>query len=54
MTKKIFVTIFIVSLLSMNSCSQDKELPELKTVKQVDLKRYSGIWYEIAKIPNLK
>ena len=52
MTKKIFVTIFIVSLLSMNSCSQDKELPELKTVKQVDLKRYSGIWYEIAKIPN--
>ena len=32
--------------------SQDKELPPLKTVKQVDLNKYVGLWYEIAKIPN--
>lgn len=29
--------------------AQDKPL---QTVKQVDLKRYTGLWYEIAKIPN--
>jgi apolipoprotein D and lipocalin family protein len=52
MLEKIIVTIFIVSLLSMNNFSQDKELPGLKTVKQVDLKKYAGLWYEIAKIPN--
>jgi apolipoprotein D and lipocalin family protein len=25
---------------------------ELKTVKYVDLKKYVGLWYEVAKIPN--
>lgn len=25
---------------------------ELKTVNSVDLKKYAGLWYEIAKIPN--
>ncbi|MCW8960410.1 MAG: lipocalin family protein [Ignavibacteriaceae bacterium] len=32
--------------------SQDKELPKLQTVNQVDLNKYIGLWYEIAKIPN--
>jgi apolipoprotein D and lipocalin family protein len=35
-----------------NVFSQDKTLPQLVTVKQVDLKKYVGLWYEIAKIPN--
>jgi apolipoprotein D and lipocalin family protein len=25
---------------------------DMETVKQVDLERYAGLWYEIAKIPN--
>ena len=39
-------------LLSLNIISQDKDLPQLVTVKQVELKKYVGLWYEIAKIPN--
>ena len=27
-------------------------MPPLKTVSQVDLNKYVGLWYEIAKIPN--
>lgn len=27
-------------------------LPELITVEHVDLKRYTGLWHEIAKLPN--
>lgn len=51
LTKTILIMILI--LFSIHSVfAQNKELPELKTVKQVDLKRYAGLWYEIAKIPN--
>ena len=32
--------------------SQNKNLPQLKTVEQVDLDKYIGLWYEVAKIPN--
>ena len=39
-------------LLSLNIISQDKDLPQLVTVKQVELKKYVGLWYEIAKIQN--
>ena len=39
-------------LLCLNIISQDKDLPQLVTVKQVELKKYVGLWYEIAKIPN--
>jgi len=39
-------------IFHLNIFSQDKELPQLVTVKQVDLKKYAGLWYEIAKIPN--
>lgn len=27
-------------------------MPDLKTVPKVDLQRYSGAWYEIARLPN--
>jgi apolipoprotein D and lipocalin family protein len=32
--------------------AQDKKSSQPQTVKSVDLKRYVGTWYEIAKIPN--
>jgi apolipoprotein D and lipocalin family protein len=48
------VFLIAVSVLILVSCasSQDKDLPPLKTVKYVDLNKYVGLWYEIAKIPN--
>jgi apolipoprotein D and lipocalin family protein len=36
-------------LITMVAFSQQKEL---KTVDYVDLKKYAGLWYEVAKIPN--
>lgn len=45
------ITISYMILLSCAS-SQDENLPQLKTVDQVDLNKYAGLWYEVAKIPN--
>jgi apolipoprotein D and lipocalin family protein len=42
----------LIIFLSACGSSQDKDLPQLVTVKQVDLNRYAGLWYELAKIPN--
>jgi len=50
-TKIISVMIFILYLAACSS-PQEKSLPDLVTVQQVDIKKYIGIWYEIAKIPN--
>ncbi len=36
-------------MLSFISCSPKKDLP---TVNKVDLQKYSGQWYEIARFPN--
>ena len=51
---KYLVFLIIISVLILVSCAspQDKDLPPLKTVNQVDLNKYIGLWYEIAKIPN--
>lgn len=48
------VTIVGFSIVFLNSCasSQDKDFPPLTTVEQVDLNKYIGLWYEVAKIPN--
>ena len=52
MKKKIISIINLVLLLTACSSPQEKNPPQLVTVKQVDLKKYIGLWYEIAKIPN--
>lgn len=39
----------IPMVITMNIFAQHKDL---KTVDYVDLKKYAGLWYEIAKIPN--
>ena len=46
----LLIILFVVSI--QNNFTQSEELPQLVTVKQVDLKKYVGLWYEIAKIPN--
>ena len=52
MKKKIISIINLALLLTACSSPQEKNPPQLVTVKQVDLKKYIGLWYEIAKIPN--
>jgi len=39
----------MLCLLLFFSCASNK-MPELKTVPKVDLSRYLGLWYEIARI----
>ena len=41
---------FLTALLFTSLIIAQQKTPE--TVKYVDLKKYVGLWYEIAKIPN--
>lgn len=52
MKKKIISIINLALLIMACSSPQENNLPQLVTVKQVDLKKYIGLWYEIARIPN--
>lgn len=47
-------TLLIVMVLIQSTFAQDdnEEMKEPVTVNNVDLKRYAGTWYEIARIPN--
>lgn len=47
----LIVTVLIIFSIQ-NYFAQSEDLPKLRTVKQVDLNKYVGLWYEIAKIPN--
>lgn len=42
----------IILLLLLFSATIIAQQNPLKTVKYVDLKKYVGLWYEVAKIPN--
>lgn len=42
----------IFSLLAISASAQVKPAGPLQSVPSVDLKRYAGKWYEIAKYPN--
>jgi apolipoprotein D and lipocalin family protein len=44
--KKIFI--IILSMIAIKSFSQNKP----SVVQSVDLNRYTGVWYEIARLPN--
>jgi apolipoprotein D and lipocalin family protein len=50
-TKFVSVMSLVLIITACNS-PQEKILPQLVTVKQVDLNKYIGLWYEVAKIPN--
>lgn len=52
MIHRFLVTVVLFLFMFQTIFSQEKELPKLITVDQVDLKKYAGLWYEIAKIPN--
>ena len=52
MLSKFFIIMIFIIFSFQNNFSQDKELPKFQTVNQVDLNKYIGLWYEIAKIPN--
>ncbi|RNC67805.1 MAG: hypothetical protein ED859_13015 [Desulfuromonadales bacterium] len=53
---KVIVVIAIATLLWATFNCRDaaalSKMPPLQTVESVDLKRYAGIWYEIARYPN--
>lgn len=40
--------LFILGLIAFKAYPQDKP----SVVSEVDIKRYSGVWYEIARLPN--
>lgn len=42
--------IFLLTIILAVNIFSQQDVP--KTVKYVDLKKYAGLWYEIAKIPN--
>jgi apolipoprotein D and lipocalin family protein len=42
----------LAAVLTACATTSAKDAPELKTVPYVDLNRYIGSWYEIARLPN--
>ncbi|MBK8915587.1 MAG: lipocalin family protein [Phycisphaerales bacterium] len=48
------ILVATVALLCMAGCGWQSagDLPPLRTVERVDVERYAGVWYEIAKYPN--
>jgi len=44
--------LLILSVISFAQTNKATTQAEIKTVSKVDLKRYSGKWYEIARYPN--
>jgi apolipoprotein D and lipocalin family protein len=50
-SKKCFVPTLIISLIvSLIGCIDDNSYPPLSPVAKVDINRYLGLWYEIARI----
>ena len=49
---RMMIMLSICCLLAMNVVAQDLDQKQLVTVPFVDLNRYAGTWYEIARLPN--
>lgn len=53
MKKALFISsLAVITILSATIFGQKKNESNLQTVSSVDLKQYSGTWYEIARYPN--
>lgn len=50
MTNRIIAALAVAALLSVPACAGDKQ--PLQIVSHVDLQKYAGTWYEIARYPN--
>jgi apolipoprotein D and lipocalin family protein len=52
---RILIVLFLLFPMVVAACAgggRDRDLPPLATVSRVDLDRYLGTWYEIARLPN--
>jgi len=49
---KIIVCLFLMIIATMATRGQDKPKQLLEAVPSVDIVRYCGTWYEIARLPN--
>ena len=47
--KYISVSTLVIVIMGLFSCNSDKDL---STVESLDLNKYKGLWYEIARLPN--
>jgi len=54
MRTKVYIFLSLITLLIITSCENSAKTQSLsmKTVKDVDLNRYMGVWYEIARFPH--
>src|ERR1044071_4852534 len=52
MKKKLFVAGVLVMFAAIMVEAQKKNRTPLRVVPSVDLARYEGLWYEIARLPN--
>ena len=52
MKKILYLAVFAVFSLTLTVSAQSKNANALQTVASVDLKQYSGKWFEIARYPN--
>jgi apolipoprotein D and lipocalin family protein len=52
MKKVLYLAVFAVFSLTFTVSAQNKNTNALQTVASVDLKQYSGKWFEIARYPN--
>jgi len=44
--------LLLLAVLALGACATTPARPPVATVPQVDLARYAGTWFEIARIPN--
>ena len=49
---QLLTLVMSVAVLTVTNLFAGAELPPLRTVERVDLQRYLGVWYEIARYPN--
>jgi apolipoprotein D and lipocalin family protein len=42
----------LLAILSLSACATAPERPPVQVVERVDIERYMGRWYEIARFPN--
>jgi apolipoprotein D and lipocalin family protein len=49
---RLFFPLAMTAVIASFANAQSSELPALEVVPHVDLPRYAGMWYEIARLPN--